>query len=41
MSGSQFDPVAVQAFLEEEATLRRIVELKCAEVPLQTEILPT
>lgn len=40
MSGTQFDPVAVQAFLEEEATLRRMVELKCAEVPLQTETSP-
>lgn len=40
MSGTQFDPVAVQAFLEEEATLRRMVELKCAEAPTQTEISP-
>lgn len=40
MSGSQFDPVAVDAFLEEETTLRRMVELKCADVPAQTENLP-
>ncbi|HEU0233501.1 MAG TPA: HD-GYP domain-containing protein [Gallionella sp.] len=29
MSGTQFDPVAVQAFLAEEATLREMVEAKC------------
>lgn len=29
MSGTQFDPVAVQAFLAEEAALREMVEAKC------------
>ncbi|MFA5371331.1 MAG: HD domain-containing phosphohydrolase [Sideroxydans sp.] len=29
MSGSQFDPMAVQAFLAEESTLRVMVEAKC------------
>ncbi len=29
MSGSQFDPVAVEAFLAEEAMLRSMVALKC------------
>ncbi|MBI5626390.1 MAG: HD domain-containing protein [Nitrosomonadales bacterium] len=29
MSGTQFDPAAVQAFLAEEATLREMVEAKC------------
>lgn len=29
MSGTQFDPVAVQAFLDEEATLREMVDVKC------------
>ncbi|MFZ2525241.1 MAG: HD-GYP domain-containing protein [Candidatus Ferrigenium altingense] len=29
MSGTQFDPVAVQAFLAEEATLREMVDAKC------------
>jgi len=29
MSGIQFDPVAVQAFLAEEATLREMVDIKC------------
>lgn len=29
MSGSQLDPIAVQAFLAEEATLREMVALKC------------
>jgi HD-GYP domain-containing protein (c-di-GMP phosphodiesterase class II) len=31
MAGSQFDPQAVQAFVAEEATLRRMVALKCIE----------
>lgn len=30
MSSIQFDPLAVQAFLAEEATLRQMVESKCA-----------
>ncbi len=29
MSGSQFDPQAVTAFLEKADTLRRMVEMKC------------
>lgn len=29
MSGTQFDPLAVQAFLAEEKTLREMVEAKC------------
>lgn len=29
MSGTQFDPLAVQAFLAEETTLREMVEAKC------------
>lgn len=31
MSATQFDPVAVQAFLAEEAVLREMVEAKCME----------
>lgn len=31
MSGIQFDPQAVQAFLAEEATLREMVEAKCMQ----------
>lgn len=31
MSGTQFDPVAVQAFLAEEAILREMVEAKCMQ----------
>jgi len=31
MSGIQFDPVAVQAFLAEAATLREMVEAKCMQ----------
>ncbi|MBZ0105460.1 MAG: HD-GYP domain-containing protein [Sulfuricella denitrificans] len=41
MSGTQFDPVAVEAFLGEEPTLRKMVELKCTSVPSQPEILPS
>ena len=42
MSGSQFDPVAVQAFLAEEAALREMVAVKCmqqgdAPVPRQVD----
>lgn len=33
MSGSQFDPRAVQAFVAEEAVLREMVEMKCAITP--------
>lgn len=29
MSGTQFDPLAIQAFLAEEKTLRKMVEEKC------------
>lgn len=32
MSGSQFDPLAVDAFLQEESTLRNMVALKCGSV---------
>ncbi|MDH4235085.1 MAG: HD domain-containing protein, partial [Gallionella sp.] len=31
MSGTQFDPVAVQAFLAEETTLREMVDAKCMQ----------
>ena len=31
MSGTQFDPVAVQAFLAEETTLREMVAAKCMQ----------
>ncbi|BAN36048.1 response regulator [Sulfuricella denitrificans skB26] len=41
MSGTQFDPVAVAAFLTEEPTLRKMVALKCADVPPQAEMLPS
>jgi len=33
MSGSQFDPRAVGAFVAEEAVLREMVEMKCAITP--------
>ena len=33
MSGSQFDPAAVRAFLAEEATLREMVAVKCGDAP--------
>ena len=36
MAGTQFDPVAVDAFMAEEKVLRRMVNLKCGE-PLTTE----
>ena len=32
--GSQFDPLAVEAFLQEEATLRKMVALKCGHATL-------
>lgn len=41
MSGTQFDPIAVEAFLEEESTLRTMVELKCADVQPLAKILPS
>lgn len=31
MSGTQFDPLAVQAFLSEETTMREMVETKCMQ----------
>ena len=37
MSGTQFDPVAVQAFLAEETTLREMVAAKCMQ-PNDTDI---
>jgi len=39
MSGTQFDPVAVQAFLAEESTLREMVEAKCMQ-PHDSDISP-
>lgn len=36
MAGTQFDPVAVEAFIAEEETLRNMVRLKCGE-PLRQE----
>ncbi|MBI5936692.1 MAG: HD-GYP domain-containing protein [Betaproteobacteria bacterium] len=33
MAGSQFDPVAVAAFMAEEPTLREMVALKCGDAP--------
>lgn len=33
LSGRQFDPQAVDLFVAEEGTLRRMVALKCSEVP--------
>jgi len=35
MSGSQFDPLAVEAFMQEETTLKKMVALKCG-----TAVLP-
>ena len=32
MSGTQFDPAAVQAFLAEEATLREVVAVMCMQL---------
>jgi response regulator RpfG family c-di-GMP phosphodiesterase len=34
MSGSQFDPRAVEAFMQEEATLKKMVALKCGAAVL-------
>lgn len=34
MSGSQFDPLAVETFLAEEKALRQMVELKCIDVSM-------
>lgn len=36
LSGSQFDPLALEAFVAEENTLREMVELKCGAVGMQT-----
>ncbi len=33
MSGTQFDPLAVEAFVVEETTLRLLVHLKCSAIP--------
>jgi HD-GYP domain-containing protein (c-di-GMP phosphodiesterase class II) len=33
-SGIQFDPIAVEAFIAEEAELRQMVELKCGTAPI-------
>lgn len=35
MAGTQFDPAAVEIFLQEEPTLRRMVELKCSVLSTQ------
>lgn len=40
MSGTQFEPAAVEAFLVEEPTLRKMVALKCADAPPLTGISP-
>ncbi|HUW50610.1 MAG TPA: HD-GYP domain-containing protein [Sulfuricella sp.] len=40
MSGTQFDPIAVEAFLTEEPTLREMVALKCGDAPPLPEISP-
>jgi len=39
MSGTQFDPAAVQTFLAEESTLREMVEAKCMQ-PHDSDISP-
>lgn len=38
MSGSQFDPRAVEAFVAEEGTLREMVAMKCAEPPERYQV---
>lgn len=35
VSGTQFDPIAIEVFVDEEATLREMVERKCAVEPLE------
>ena len=35
VSGTQFDPIAIEVFVAEEATLREMVERKCAVEPLE------
>ncbi len=40
MAGTQFDPVAVEAFIAEEETLRHMVKLKCLEVPAEKAGVP-
>ncbi len=37
MSGTQFDPKAVEAFLAEEPTLREMVDLKCGELRFKSD----
>ena len=37
-AGTQFDPVAVDALLAEESTLRRMVEIKCSEGEQVTDL---
>jgi len=37
MSGTQFDPRAVETFIAEEAALREMVELKCGKMPFDAE----
>jgi len=37
-SGTQFDPRAVEIFMDEETVLRQMVDLKCTEMPLQKEL---
>lgn len=40
MTGTQFDPVAVEAFVAEEKVLRNMVKLKCEEPPAPGEENP-
>jgi HD-GYP domain-containing protein (c-di-GMP phosphodiesterase class II) len=37
LSGTQFDPVAVEAFAAEEATFREMVDMKCGRMPIDAE----
>jgi HD-GYP domain-containing protein (c-di-GMP phosphodiesterase class II) len=39
MAGTQFDPAAVEIFLQEEPTLRRMVELKCSVPSAQDKFI--
>jgi len=37
-AGAQFDPLAVDAFLTEEVTLRTMVAVKCGEIPPEARV---
>ena len=39
MSGTQFDPAAVEVFVTEQATLREMVDLKSGKIPFDVESL--